>query len=345
MIITSLENNLSLYKETLSLIEDSFGYNKPFKFDIDFYPLMEKTNWGQNYIILNKKGGDVLGHIGVNLKFLKNKNLKTPIALIGGISIHKNYRGKGLFKYLMNHIIETHKNDVSLFVLWSDLKDLYNKFDFYEAGSVLQTGSKNLSGKIKIDSTFTKTKLSLLLQGDINRLEEIYESFTYKNLTSLERNKDQWKVLKKISSSDLYLYKRKGKIFGYFFANKGLDLQNIIHEYAVLEKYQDHFFNLIRPYKLWIPEHFPNNYTEIKKTFLAFFRIGSKDHFIPFIEEWSQKEIKVKKISDKLVDFVFQKKEYSLHVENFLPFLFGPSHKGIFSPSSPPLYFSGLESI
>ena len=34
----------------------------------------------------------------------------------------------------MNHIINVHKNDVSMFVLWSDLKDLYNKFDFYEAG-------------------------------------------------------------------------------------------------------------------------------------------------------------------------------------------------------------------
>ena len=44
-------------------------------------------------------------------------------------------------------------------------KDLYNKFDFYEAGSVLQTGSKNLSGKIKLDSSTVRSFCSTTRSG------------------------------------------------------------------------------------------------------------------------------------------------------------------------------------
>ena len=39
-------------------------------------------------------------------------------------------------------------------------------------------------------------------------------------------------MLKNITSCD-FIYIKEGQIQGYFFANKGLDLQNIIHEMAL----------------------------------------------------------------------------------------------------------------
>jgi len=342
MIITNLKNNISLYKETLNLIEESFGYNEPFQFDIDFYPLMEEKNWNNNYLILDKGIGKVLGHIGVNLKFLKNQYSKTPIALIGGISIHKNYRNQGLFKKLMNHVLEQYKRKVSLFILWSDLKDLYNKFDFYEAGSTIQTGNYNLTEESIKDSSFTKTKLGSLSSRDIKIIKSIYENYTKKYMTSLERNWKQWNTLKKINSSDLYLYKKKGEIVGYFFAHKGLDLQNIIHEYAVLEKFKDQFFHVLMPYKLWAPENFYMNHNEIKKNFLAFFKIGSKDFFKSFIEDWTQRKIQINSLDKNSVTYTFKNIIYTKSNESFLTFLFGPDQTNEFSH---PLYFSGLESI
>jgi GNAT superfamily N-acetyltransferase len=342
MIITNLKNNTSLYYETLALIEESFGYDKPFKFDIDFYPLMEEKNWHNNYLILEKNTCTVLGHIGVNLKFLKNQYSKTPIALIGGISIHKDYRNQGLFKLLMNYVLEQYKKKVSLFILWSDLKDLYNKFDFFEAGSTIQTGNYNLTEESIKDSSFTKTRLGNLTSHDIKIIKSIYENYTKKHMTSLERNWNQWNTLKKINSSDLYLYKIKGKIVGYFFAHKGFDLQNIIHEYAVLEKFKDQFFHVLMPYKLWVPENFYINHREIKKNFLAFFKIGSENFFSSFIEDWTQKKIKINSIGKNNVIYTSKNKTYTQSIESFLIFLFGPHQTNNFSH---PLYFSGLESI
>ena len=140
--------------------------------------------------------------------------MTSPIALLGGISVHKDFRGKGLFKRLMDHVICTYENKVSLFILWSDLKELYNKFNFYEAGLVFQTGDMNLSENKSIEVFFEKTKLSNLNQSEIQELRIIYESYSEENLTYIERGDKHWEILKNITSCDLYLFKRKGKIQG-----------------------------------------------------------------------------------------------------------------------------------
>ena len=55
MILTNLKEKPELFNQTLNLIEESLGYFAPYRFDIDFYPLMEKKNWENNFLIFDEK--------------------------------------------------------------------------------------------------------------------------------------------------------------------------------------------------------------------------------------------------------------------------------------------------
>lgn len=346
MIITNLNEKPELFEQTLNLIEDSLGYFEPYRYDIDFHPLMEKMNWKNNYVIYDSKNKTVVSHIGVNIRTLKNNNMTSPIALLGGISVHKDFRGQGLFKRLMEHVFKKFEKKVSLFILWSDLKELYNKFNFYEAGLVFQTGSMNLSENKSIELFFEKTRLTDLSQSDIKELKKIYESYSEENLTYIVRNDDHWSMLKNITSCDLYLFKKEEKIQGYFFANKGLDLQNIIHEIGIKKEFKKEFLDYISPYKVWLPEKLPYKDHFSKNTFLAFFKVGSVKLFKSFVYNLSNKNILVEKVSPEFIIYHergVQKKET---IEYFLNYLFNHK-KADFENNltSYPIYFSGLESI
>ena len=345
MIITNLNEKPQLFEQTLRLIEESLGYFEPYRFDIDFHPLMEKMNWKNNYVIFDPKSNLVVSHIGVNLRTLKNNIMTSPIALLGGISVHKDFRGQGLFKKLMDYVVRKFENKVSLFILWSDLKDLYNKFSFYEAGVVFQTGNMNLSENKSIEFFFEKTKLSRLNKSDIKELKLIYENYSKKNLTYIERNDSHWTMLKNITSCDLYLYKREGQIQGYFFANKGLDLQNIIHEIGIKDNFKKEFLDYISPYKLWLPEKLPQSDSFSKNTFLAFFKIGSERIFKKFVYLLSNKNIIVKKVSNESILYVDKDILKEKPIENFLNYLLNQKGDLKSELHYNPIYFSGLESI
>ncbi|MBG09370.1 MAG: hypothetical protein CME68_11465 [Halobacteriovoraceae bacterium] len=345
MIITNLNEKPELFEQTLNLIEDSLGYFEPYRFDIDFHPLMEKMNWKNNYVIFDQKNNLVVSHIGVNVRILKNSFMTSPIALLGGISVHRDYRGKGLFKKLMDYVVSKFNKKVSLFILWSDLKELYNKFNFYEAGIVFQTGNMNLSENKSIELFFEKTKLSSLNKSEIQELKLIYESYSEENLTYIERGDEHWDMLKNITSCDLYLFKRKGKIQGYFFANKGLDLQNIIHEIGIKNSFKKEFLDHISPYKLWLPEKLNHNEDFSKNTFLAFFKVGSKKLFKELVHQLSNKNIVVKNIFNESILYIDRDVQKKESIEYFLNYLLNRTDKFETNFISNPIYFSGLESI
>jgi predicted acetyltransferase len=149
--IISLNEEPSFYEATLKLIERSFQYKKPNSFETDFYPLINKENH-QNCFIMVDENENVLAHIGVKKKFLTLKGEKFPIAMLGGIAVDEKFRGEGHFQTLMNDVLAEKRSDVTFFLLWSDMEKLYNKFGFHLCGKQVEYSQK--TGP----QTFTKTK-------------------------------------------------------------------------------------------------------------------------------------------------------------------------------------------
>lgn len=343
-VFTTLAQRPTFYAETISLIECSFEYAAPNKFDIDFATLMSPLNHENCHLfIINNK---VVGHIGVKLRKLGTSEFFTPVALIGGIAIHKDYRGQGLFKELFNQIINKYTSNykISMFILWSNLDSLYKKFNFFQAGAQIQTGELEFDEK-KLPAQFKRTLFINLTHKQFKQIKEIYTLSIEKLYTTFIRDDSAWHDIQESTSTDLYLYYVDDKISGYFCVNKGQDLKSIIHEYACLPQFKQKFLDSLQGFKLWLPEHENIQYQKQHLFYTAIFKINDLTIFNKFLKSWSHNECSISQVNDDTIIFVHDGKEFQTTHGSFYTYLFGPSKITEFQDYGRPLYFSGLDSI
>lgn len=377
-IVTTLDKFPHLINETIYLIEKSFHYESPHKFSIDFAPLIDKKNYSNLFIITDNKQQSVLAHTGVLLKNLINSNnhISTTVALIGGIAVSANFRGKGLLKILLHDIFEKHTTNVAFFLLWSDLIDLYKKFNFHLTIGQMEyciINSQNPSNLIinnKHKYFITKTLYKDISLQEKDQVKNLFQNSIEKKFTTFTRKEDDWKQIEKINSSDLYLVKynqdinTKQSIIAYYFINKGQDLKNIVHELAVTpsKEHKQNIFSIIfqENYlsKIWLPEddkgnsyYLKNinnqNQISINSKYMGLVRIGDLKIFSELIHKWSNKEITINSIDNQksYINFTYNKIKHTESCENFLNCIFGPNPLLEWKKYYKPFYISGLDSI
>lgn len=327
MKYTNLAESPVYYKDTIKLIESAFDYSSNNSFDIDFYPLMCEKNQKNCHLII--KDNKVVAHIGVLEKEITLNNKSYPLAMYGGIAVHKNFRGQGLFKDLFNLVLKKYEHS-SLHLLWSDQLEMYAKFGFVPAIEQIEFNESLNDAEI-----FTPTKLSLLSDEEIHSLYSIYKSSSELRVS---RTLEDWEELKKITSTDLYIKKVNEKIVNYFFINKGEDLNGVIFEVGDFRDIKE-----INNYGItWSPYDFEQE--DIDKLFAAVLKIGNNKNFISFITNYTQEHIKIINIESDSVKFTFEENNFELSHQDFLTGVFGPNRFEELSGLKP-LYISGLDSI
>jgi predicted acetyltransferase len=339
MEYTNLKEKPKCYQETINLIEDSFEYDEHFQFDEDFSTLVSKENWENCHIIIEKSSKKVIGHIGVQLKTMVFNNVEVPIAILGGIAVHSDYRNQGLFKELSNIVLQQYSKEVTFFILWSDQYDLYKKFGFHIAGGFIQTGNEDLPKDIE---GMTRTTLNKISKEEFQEIKDLYLSSVQKKYFTVKRTDEDWAKLTKVVSASLYLLKENNVISGYFFAHKGQDLPNIIHEFACKEEVKEKFLEKLSKYKLWLPENYLDTFPDAHLQYLALIKVTEK---LPsFLEKWSNSDLS--QISQGPIDvqFTFKEQAYNLEVPELLAGLFGPNPIEEFKKWGKPIYISGMDS-
>lgn len=316
MNYTNLADSPHLAPKTQSLIEKSFGYNDKNSFSIDFYPLFNKDNFKNCYVI--EENGEVLAHIGFKVRALG----EFPIVMFGGIAVAEAARRKGLFKKLFTKVIENSPN-AALYLLWSDKLDLYNKFGFYPAGKLYEYPQTNSQTEFEVE-------------------EISWDQFKYEHLYSndselrLKRTTEDWIEVKKITSAKIFLIKDKSSVINYFIEGKGADLSGIIHEYGRIDAEQ---LNCMKNFgRVWSPIEFKNAIP----LFGTVISPGAPLLFKNFI--LSIFKLEVKSFDSNSVTFEFESKDLTLPIADFLTGTFGPGQFSELS-SIKPLFISGLDSI
>ena len=84
--IFRLSEKPSCFAATLKLIERSFGYKDPHSFEIDFAPLIDKSNF-ENCFILLDESEKVIAHIGAKDRTITLGNEKFIFTMLGGIAV------------------------------------------------------------------------------------------------------------------------------------------------------------------------------------------------------------------------------------------------------------------
>jgi predicted GNAT family N-acyltransferase len=330
--LTTLKHNPELYNETIDLIENSFHYQKPHSFETDFYSLMSKKNHENNYILTNNN--EVIAHIGVLRKKIRFNNYIFPITMLGGIAVKDSYRGQGIFSILMKQVL-SQSDECLFYLLWSDLGDVYSKFNFHLAGSQFQLHKHNESHH------FIQTKYHQLADEEKIQIQELYKNSFSKKQFTIMRTQHEWNDIEKITSADLYIKKEQDQITAYCFKNKGQDLNDIIFEYG----YQDQidYQELTNLGHVWTTQN--TNNLPCEQHFFGYLRLNNLEMLQNFTQVLTECRIMVTSLSNETITIQFKDENFQLSHIEFLTGILGPNKFGELKDLENTLFISGLDSI
>lgn len=331
--IKKLSETPQLKEKVLKIIHQELKYGENNSFSRDFYPLFNSQNHNHCYLAL--KGQEVIGHIGVKKRIFGTKKIETTVALLGGIVIKKEFQGQGILKYFLNKIIEELQNEVAFYILWSDLTALYNKFSFWECGETAQLGDNEFLA----DPQFKLVLPQNLNVIQINKIKDLYTKYFENKFLCLKRSALDWEEIFKTTSCNLYIQEKNDDIKGYFFKDKGHDLQGIIHEMANI-KYQE-----LKGFNAWLPYQDSLEKFKPKIIYTAFVKIGNKHLLNKFLTQISHSELTILEINKDDIHINFRDIKYILQHSEFLRGIFGPDKISEFKNLTPPFFIAGSDSV
>jgi predicted N-acetyltransferase YhbS len=344
--LTTLSLNPEYFEETIALIEREFYYDNNYHFEIDFAPLMNPLNFENCFLLIDEESNSVAAHLAVCERVAIKNGIRTPVAIIGGIVTDKKFRGQKLFKKLMDHALNEFSSRVSLFILWSEIESLYEKFGFSRAGGLIETGN-SVFGLSDRPAGFEKTSFNQLSSSDFEQIVSLYKDFNEKYFFTLTREDKEWSIIKEMKSIDLYLKRNlEGNIIKYFCVNKGRDLTSIIHEISALN--ENEFQSLLKDvdrFKLWVPESESLRFSAREIFFTAFIKLGSEKLFDDFLAQITDGELSIIKRENQLVHFKYNSETHIASEQDFIQYVLGPRPLEEFTPYKLSLYICGADSI
>ncbi len=342
--LTSLSANPEYFEDVIRLIEESFHYSETHHYEIDFAPLVNPLNFENCFLFIDSETNTVAAHLAICKRVMIKNNFELSVALVGGIATNKKFRGLGLFQKLMDHAIQSFQKEVGLFILWSELENLYEKFSFYRTGGLIETGKRNFSASER-PSGYEKTKFPALSDKEFKTIINLYSTFNEKYFFTVKREDKDWSIIREMNSIDLYVKKNSSdEIIKYFCVNKGRDLTNIIHEISCKPSEMSIILKDLENFKLWLPETEISTFMSSEVFYTAFMRFGSLPILNIFLSLLTNDDLKVLSL-DEQVRFQFKDKEFGASKKEFLQYLFGPKPLAEFENYKLSLYIPGTDSI
>ena len=343
--LTTLSENPEYFEEVIALIEKEFHYNKNFSYAKDFALLMDPLNFENCYLYIDQETNNVVSHLAVcNRTMIKNKHT-IKIALLGGIVTNSSFRGKGLFKNLINHALKIHSDECGLFILWSEINGLYEKFSFHLGGGLIETGHTVFSNNDR-PMGFNKTTFKELSVKEFESIQKIYTEFNQRFFFTIVREEKEWSIIREMSSIDLYTKKNEqGSIEQYFCVNKGQDLANFIHEIGCIPHQYLQMMKSLQKYKIWLPESELELSTNKDIFFTAYVKLGNFKILRDFLKDVSNNQLELYEMTEDLISFRFGTTEHQCVQKDFIQYLFGPRPLKEFESLNLSLYIPGTDSI
>ncbi len=333
--ICTLKNKPELYRNVIELIETGFTYPSEHSFERDFYPLMNKNNWHNCYILHNEK--EVISHIGVSERKISAQRNYFKASLLGGIATSPKYRGKGYFRTLLSYVLDA-TQDSCFQILWSDNSELYKKYNFHLCSEqyLLEKDDTNES------TGYEQTVYEDLTISEREEIQQLYQLSIVNSFVTCTRTRKEWGEISRITSSELYIKKENEKIIEYFFMNKGADLSGIVHEIASLSKPA---VKEISHYgSVWLPRTLKGQ-LNLTQQYGFHLKIGDYEGFTLFVSAMTDGLIKINTIEEDIITFTFNNRVLEDDHQNFLSGIMGPNIFSELEGQYPLFYISGLDSI
>ena len=345
---TTLKQNPEYYKEVVSLIEEALGYSERNRFDIDFAPLMDRENWANLHLIIDVEKNMPIAHVGVCIRNM-GKGQKTesvPVAFIGGVAVHKNYRKQGHFSSLMKKVVEIHREQVSLLLLWSEQTELYYKFGFKPVfGQMVNLSDKNTHDEL-VSLGYIKARYKDLDEDQKSQIQALFVGSVQQKYFTTKRSPKDWSIIENISSTSLYLKQNNdGKISTYIAVGKGQDLQGAIHEVAYLPETKNQLIKDIKGLTCWLPEYIAEEFDNPQINYMALGMIGDTHMFSNLVRQASSGRVKLGWVRNGSASISFDGESYIFTLPDLFEHLFGPFPATELREIVSPFFISGWDSV
>ena len=249
MNVVSLSQYPHKRDEFIKLVEKSFGYEKPFQFSIDFYPLVCKKNSHNCSMFLDSQQ-QVIATCAAKKRWIY-KDHHMPIYFLGAISVSENFRHKGLGKDIVSQTLKK-LDEVAWYGLWSEKKGFFNALGFDDYGEQFFLPEGYLTSHHS-EITLHQSSLDKISQEQKLLWKEYYLELEKKFITLLRSDED-WREIYQISSAHFIEIFKGNSSIGYAVAHKGMDLQNVVHEFYVQPKFElSAMEELNQKFSLWLP--------------------------------------------------------------------------------------------
>ncbi|MCD1875930.1 GNAT family N-acetyltransferase [Listeria monocytogenes] len=123
---------ISDYKDN-KMYRDSFNKLAESTFDINFEEWFRSGFWNDNYVCYSYiDNNEVISNVSINKMNLIYQGENYSALQIGTVMTHPNYRGQGLAKNLLNHVIAKYEDQYDFLYLFANdtVLDFYPKFGF-----------------------------------------------------------------------------------------------------------------------------------------------------------------------------------------------------------------------
>jgi hypothetical protein len=211
------------YSKVIDFVSSSLRPN--FRWNIsEEYPTAFNIN-NLNNIRVMFDDTEIVSHALIKPLIVKTPLLLLKIAGIGSVVTATSHRQQGLSRQILDDCLksaEAQGCDIAL--LWTDIPDVYRKFQFELAGAVIQ---------FNIDRTLPTSATNLrFVNGNQIAPEAILALYQKHSVTTL-RNKEEVGKFLKIPNTNVYTaWSQNNQLLAYAIEGKGADLKGHIHEWG-----------------------------------------------------------------------------------------------------------------
>ncbi len=235
--ILSLEEAPELSEACHKLIEEHFpqGAEQTSKQSVqnEFFLLLNSANKKRVFIICSEDGKDVISVSAYKTFEVKLPNISDPLhcAGIGLVVTHPKHRNKGLSTLILKHIeAKARSEGIVLCLLWSDLKEHYEKAGYFLSGCewqyyLIKEKISALSAKLKKIEPPSQINFSMKILTDFSETNNIKKSIGPQRDLSLYKS-----ALELPHTYAIGAYSDTNKLLAYALMGKARDLRNTVHE-------------------------------------------------------------------------------------------------------------------
>ncbi len=231
--------------EFLNLVDAEIRPDRALTNAWDDFPVILGASNGQWQLLYKAEDGTIAGCIACLIRYFETSCGPVPVAGIGSVVTHPQYRNQGISKALQIELLHRLRGkNIPLGVLWTDQPEIYAGRGFEAAGWEIHVSVAELAISEPLESDFT------IRSFEKNDSEEVQQLYHLHPLRTLREEEDALAYYNMPGTEGFVVTNGQKEILAATFCGKGADFPDYITEFSGDSRFLPHLFQHVRDLNL-----------------------------------------------------------------------------------------------